>query len=155
MEVVDLAQAQEFVQQMRKQMPLLDFMQVEAKGWDGQILTLSAPLEPNRNDKNTAFAGSIASLSTVTGWALLMLWCNREFGPCQVAVYHAELRYRYPITDHFQASAHLPSEAALNQLRKRMASHGKGRVDVQLNVHSAQQEAVTQTAGYAVWTVPY
>jgi len=153
--VTNLVEAQAFVLQMRAQMPLLNFMQVEATHWDGQVLTLSAPLEPNRNDKNTAFAGSIASLSTVTGWALLMLWCQREFGPCQVAVYHAELRYRHPITDVFKASAHLPNEAALEQLRKRMASHGKGRIDVQLIVHSGEQEAVTQTAGYAIWTVPY
>ncbi|MDP1775881.1 MAG: YiiD C-terminal domain-containing protein, partial [Moraxellaceae bacterium] len=74
--MTDLVQAKAFVLQMREQMPLLNFMQIDAKHWDGQVLTLSAPLEPNRNDKNTAFAGSIASLSTVTGWALLMLWCE-------------------------------------------------------------------------------
>jgi len=49
--VTDLVQAQAFVLQMREQMPLLNFMQIDATHWDGQVLTLAAPLEPNRNDK--------------------------------------------------------------------------------------------------------
>jgi thioesterase domain-containing protein len=150
----ELQRAQAMLAEMRDVMPLIAFMQLEVAACDGRSLTLRAPLQPNRNDKGTAFAGAIASLSTVTGWALLMLWGRRHVGPCQVAVYHSEMRYRYPIVDAFEATATLPDEAVLQQLRDRMAARGKGRVDVQIQVLSAGQEAVTQTAGYALWVVP-
>ena len=65
------AAADALIAAMREEMPLLAFMGVEVEACDGHSLTLQAPLAPNRNDKGTAFAGSLASLSTVTGWALL------------------------------------------------------------------------------------
>lgn len=153
--MAELTQAEALVARMRAEMPLLAFMDIRADHWDGQVLRLSAPLGPNRNDKQTAFAGAIASLSTVTGWALLTLWGEQVLGPCQVAVSHADLRYRRPIHDRFVATARLPDRQALGLLQARIASHGRGRVEVSLQVHSGDEEAVQQTASYAVWTVPY
>lgn len=150
-----LAQAEALVARMRAQMPLLAFMDIRAEHWDGRQLRLSAPLAPNRNDKDTAFAGAIASLSTVTGWALLTLWGESVLGPCQVAVSHADLRYRRPIRDRFVATATLPARQDLAQLRERIGSHGRGRIEVSLQVHCGDEAAVQQTATYAVWTVPY
>lgn len=149
-----LDEAERFVGELRRDIPLAGFMGLQAVAWDGQRLTLQAPLEPNINDKGTAFAGALASLSTVTGWALLMLWAREHVGPCHVAVYHSELRYRHPVESAFAATATLPGEAALEQLRRRIASHGRGRVDVVITLSGAAGEAVMQTAGYAVWPVP-
>lgn len=147
----ELARARALLAEMRGQMPLLDFMQLEVTAFDGRSLSLSAPLQPNRNDKGTAFAGAIASLSTVTGWALLTLWARAEIGPSMVAVYHSEMRYRHPIEAVFEATATLPDVAVLEQLRARMAERGKGRADVQIVVVSEGREVVSQTAGYALW----
>ncbi len=150
----ELQRAQALLAEMRDDMPLIAFMALEVAACDGRSLTLRAPLAPNRNDKGTAFAGAIASLSTVTGWALLTLWGRAQVGPCQVAVYHSEMRYRFPIAAVFEATATLPDEPVMQQLRDRMAARGKGRVDLQIQVVSAGQEAVTQTAGYALWPAP-
>jgi len=129
-------------------------MGLKAVAADDRSLTLQAPLAPNVNDKGTAFAGSLASLSTVTGWALLMLWAREHLGPCLVAVSHAELRFRHPVSDAFEATASLPDSDALAQLRARLASHGRGRVTLDIVLRAQGQEAVTQTATYAVWPVP-
>lgn len=149
-----LAEARDFVAELRRDIPLAAFMDLEAVAWDGHALTLQVPLAPNLNDKGTAFAGSLASLSTVTGWALLMLWAREQVGPCQVAVYRGELRYRHPVESAFAATARLPSAEALSSLRQRLDSHGRGRVDLDISLAGADgQSAVTQTAGYAVWRV--
>lgn len=149
-----LIEARAFVAELRRDMPLAAFMGVEALAWDGHQLTLQAPLSPNINDKGTAFAGSLASLSTVTGWALLMLWAREHIGPCHVAVYHGELRYRHPVSSTFAATANLPSAEVLNRLRQRLHSHGRGRVDLTISLAGdSGQPAVMQTAGYAVWHV--
>lgn len=147
------AQAEAFVADMHRDIPQAEFMRLSVQHWDGQELALRAPLHPNTNDKGTAFAGALASTATVTGWALLMLWAREHIGSCHVAVYHSELRYRHPVEADFVAVATLPGELAIAQLRERIASRGRGRVDVQVVVHSAGQEAVTLTAGYAVWPV--
>lgn len=151
---MSLQEAEAFVAELRRDIPIAAFMGLRASAWDGRCLTLQAPLAPNLNDKGTAFAGSLASLSTVTGWALLMLWAREHIGPCHVAVYHSELRYRHPVTADFAATATLPGEAALLRLRERIASHGRGRVDVAITLGAGSGEAVTQTAGYAVWRAP-
>lgn len=151
----ELARARALLQEMRGQMPLLGFMELDVVAFDGRALTLRAPLAPNRNDKGTAFAGAIASLSTVTGWALLTLWARAEAagvgGSCQVAVYHSEMRYRHPIGADFEATAVLPDAAALARLRQGLVARGKGRVDVHISVASAGRDTVAQTAGYALW----
>lgn len=149
-----LSVAKQFVAEMYRDIPLVEFMQLEAAAWDGATLILQAPLAANRNDKGTAFAGALASLSTVTGWALLMLWAREHIGLCHVAVYHSEMRYRQPVQGAFEAVAELPNDAALQELRERIVSRGRGRVDVQIVIRCEGQEAVTLTAGYAVWPVP-
>ena len=52
--------------------PLAVAMQVNIDDYDGQHLVISAPLAVNNNDKGTAFAGSISSLATVSGWIALI-----------------------------------------------------------------------------------
>lgn len=143
--------ARRFVDELRRDIPLAHFMDLQVVACAGDALTLCAPLAPNRNDKGTAFAGSLASLSTVTGWALLMLWAREHIGPCLVAVSHSEMRYRHPVSEDFEATARLPDAAVLAALRERLASHGRGRVSVEIVVRGNGQEAVTQTASYAVW----
>lgn len=147
-----LAEARDFVAELRRDIPLAAFMGLDAVAWDGEQLTLQVPLSPNLNDKGTAFAGSLASLSTVTGWALLMLWTREHVGPCHVAVYQGELRYRHPVSSAFAATVRLPSAAALDLLRQRLKSHGRGRIDLDITLAGdTGQPAVIQKAGYAVW----
>lgn len=147
------AAADALIAAMREEMPLLAFMGVEVVACDGHSLTLQAPLAPNRNDKGTAFAGSLASLSTVTGWALLTLWAQAQGLPCQVAVFHTEIRYRRPIVQLFKATAMLPDDAALAALRDQLLTRSKARVTLNAVVVSAEGEAVEQVASYALWRI--
>jgi len=151
---MNLDTARRFVDGLRQDIPLAGFMGLEAVAADDRSLTLRAPLAPNVNDKGTAFAGSLASLSTVTGWALLMLWAHERLGPCLVAVSHSELRYRHPVMQDFTATATLPDDEALTQLCHRIASHGRGRVTLSIRLDGGEAGAVTQTATYAVWPAP-
>lgn len=145
--------AESLIHAMREQMPLLAFMGVEVTACSGRSLTLHAPLAPNRNDKGTAFAGSLASLSTVTGWALLTLWTQAQGLSCQVAVFHTEIRYRRPIVQLFEATAILPDDKTLTAVRDQLLAKGKARVTLSAVVTSAEGEAVEQTASYALWRI--
>lgn len=134
--------------------PLAVAMQVTIDSYDGAHLVLSAPLACNHNDKGTAFAGSISSLATVSGWVALMLWTKAHYqGEFQVAVSHADIHYKKPILTDFKARAVLPHGDALAQLHKTISHRGRGRAQVHIEVLDEHGVAVTQVAEYAVWRV--
>ena len=148
-----LSEAQAFMAELQRDIPLAAFMQLEAVAWDGHSLTLKAPLQPNINDKSTAFAGALASLSTVTGWAALMLWSREHLGACHVAVYESEIKYRYPVSKDFSATATLPDAVKMAAVAAQIGSKGKARAHLQVAIDEEGRAAVTLTAGYAIWQV--
>lgn len=148
-----LTEAQAFMTELQRDIPLAAFMQLEAVAWDGHSLTLKAPLQPNINDKSTAFAGALASLATVTGWAALMLWSREHLGACHVAVYESEIKYRYPVSKDFSATATLPDPAKMAAAAAQIHSKGKARAHLNVEIAEAGRAAVTLTAGYAIWQV--
>lgn len=148
-----LQQAQGLWLDVRDSIPMLSYMATEVTYWDSQTLTIAAPLAPNSNDKGTAFAGALATLATVTGWAALTLWARAAYVPCWVAAAESHTRYTKPVMGDFQAVATLPSAEDLAGLQARIASHGRGRVSVAVIIECADEEALTLTASYAVWPV--
>lgn len=149
----DLDAAQAFWLSVRDEIPMLSYMNTALSAWDGQILRIDAPLAPNTNDKGTAFAGSLATLATVTGWAALTLWAKTQYVPCFVAVAQSQIRYQKPVMGDFYAIASLPSAEALAGLQARISSHGRGRVSVQVVLQSAGEDALSVESSYAVWPI--
>ena len=64
------------VQYLRQQVPMTCNFDIRAGGVDDSGLVLEAPLASNFNDKQTAFAGTLASLCTLSGWAMTSLVCE-------------------------------------------------------------------------------
>ena len=112
---------------------------------------LSAPLAANHNDKGTGFAGSIASLASLAGWGLCMRWAEREVGTPLVAIAHADIQYRKPVTGNFRARATLPGDDALRAFHRRFAEKGRARLTVRIEVSDDQGLAAEQVAEYVVW----
>ena len=77
-----------------EQIPLTGHMGLAITAYDGHSLRMDAPLAPNLNDKGTAFAGSLATLATLAGWALATLLAENITGdPCEAAVFESDIRY--------------------------------------------------------------
>jgi thioesterase domain-containing protein len=148
-----LPEAQALISQLRHEIPLTAAMQIGVSAYDGRSLTLTAPLAANVNDKGTAFAGSIAALANLTGWALLMLWAEERFGECQVAIYRSEMEYRKPLRTGFTATTALPVESSLQYLADALGEKGRGKITLQIELSGNDGLAVTMSAGYAVWLV--
>ena len=54
-------------------MPAVRAMQIRLDGYADGVLRITAPLAANVNDKGNAFGGSLASVLTLSGWALVSL----------------------------------------------------------------------------------
>lgn len=133
-----------------EQIPLTGQIGLKVTGYDDVSLTMTAPLAPNRNDKGTGFAGSIAALATLAGWALITLWVEERRGPVEVAVVHSEMRYRRPITGDFFARAFLPEDETPGKLLSALDEKGRGRLEVTVVIGQEDVEAVDFKGTYAV-----
>lgn len=104
-----------FTQEIHRSIPLskvmgFSFDRFEALPCGGRQLQSSLPLAANINDKETAFGGSIATLSTLSGWALVTLLSREIELPAQVLVYHSEQDFTAAIDDNFYSVARLSAE---------------------------------------------
>lgn len=141
---------QELNERFRRQIPLTVHLGLRIIAWDGRGLSMAAPLAPNRNDKGTGFAGSIASLATFAGWALLTLAVEERCGAAQVAVYRSEMRYRRPIDGDFEARCCLPEAAQMEEFWQTLTDTGRGRLELSVSVVQDGEEKVQFQGAYAV-----
>lgn len=138
-----------------QQVPMLAAMRVSVSAWDGQRLVLRAPIECNQNDKGTGFAGSIATLCTISGWAVLTLWSQTRGQPMWVAIANSDMRYSKPAYGDLLAEVDIPDAQALSDLDAFIAKKGRGRVTVSVrvfSVHDTETVLVAEMSGqYALW----
>ncbi len=112
-------------------------------------IELSAPLDCNRNDKGTAFAGSIASILTLAGWGLLTLKLNeRGFAP-DIMAGASTISYLRPAKQNLYATAEI-SEDELEQLRNDLQVKQRSRARLAITLRSGDVECATANADYAL-----
>lgn len=140
----------ELNERFRSQIPLTVHQGLKISAWNGSALRMDAPLEANRNDKGTAFAGSIASLATLAGWALITLAVEEHCRAAEVAVYRSEISYRRPIDADFYALCQLPKEVELAGFWQALKQTGKSRLELAVTVFQGDQERVRFQGAYAV-----
>lgn len=116
---------------------------------DEAALVLEAPLEPNLNDKGTAFAGSLASAATLAGWATVMQALQGAFPEARVAVTESELRYLKPVQSDYRARCTPLTPEQTRALLDAMRARGKAKVELHCQVEDAGGTAVTLKAVFA------
>lgn len=143
------AQAQQLIQFIRDEIPLAHAMDLQLAHCDDDMLSLSAPLAPNVNDKGCAFGGSLVSLMTLSGWALVELALRRRGIDCDVFVAESSVRYLAPLWGDFRSDARLPLDADWATFFSTLAARNKARISVDCVVHGDDgKPACTLTARY-------
>ncbi len=127
--------------QILSRIPLADAMAISVGAYNGDSLTLHAPLAPNINDKGCAFGGSLASVMTLTGWGLVKLAADARGIECDIFVQDSLVRYLAPVWEDFHATAHLTHGDTLAGFFEALATRGKGRVRVRSVVPLADGSA--------------
>ena len=143
------AQARQLIQFIRDEIPLAHAMDLQLAHCDDDMLSLSAPLAPNVNDKGCAFGGSLVSLMTLSGWALVELALRRRGIDCDVFVAESSVRYLAPLGGDFRSDARLPPDADWATFFSTLAARNKARISVDCVVHGDDgKPASTLTARY-------
>lgn len=113
----------------------LQLQPLEALPEGRQRLHLVAPLEPNVNDKGTAFGGALAAAMTLAGWGALWLACRRLQLDCDLVIGQCTTRYLLPVTGRIDCSCELPSEADMAAFSDTFKRRGRARTELLASVH--------------------
>jgi len=114
--------------------PLARAMQLQIAAYQPDGLTLLAPLAPNINDKGCAFGGSLASLLTLSCWALIVLRLRAAGEDCDVYVQDSQLRYLAPVWGEIRAESQLAEGESWNEFFAMLGSRNKSRLRILASV---------------------
>lgn len=137
----------------RSLIPLLEAMAFQVIDWDGHTLTTQAPLERNRNDKQTGFAGSIAALASVTGWGLATLVAQKADKPFQVAIRDSQQSYSRPVEGDLLARVSITA-GERHRFAEELRLRGKARLNLTVIVGTEKVAECARLKGtYVAWQV--
>lgn len=115
-----------------------------SKQWKNGI-ELTAPLAVNLNDKGSAFAGSVSSILTLAGWALITRQLDEAGLSADVMVVESATQFSAAIRSNLIARAET-TEAEMTRVLKELEQRGRSRI----RIESTIQEHASMTASFAV-----
>lgn len=128
--------------------PMARAMELQVGDYDGDTLHLHAPLAPNINDKGCAFGGSLVSLMTLAGWALVTLAMRARGITADVFVASSDVKYLAPLTDDLHAQAELADDADWQRFFATFEARGKARIMVASAIRDGAGDACVQRARF-------
>ncbi len=134
-----------FERLLYEHIPLASAMQVGVRAFDGETLTVHAPLAANRNHYGTAFGGSLYTVALVAGWGLARLLVA---APARVVVQSARADYKRPVNEDLTAIARVAG-AGPAAIAAEFAARGKMRLDVEIRIADHGRPAFALHARFA------
>jgi thioesterase domain-containing protein len=128
------ATADALVRFIRDEIPLARAMDLQLHAHSADRLSLAVPLAPNVNDKGCAFGGSLVSLMTLAGWALVELALRERGEDCDVFIGESTVRYLAPVWTDFRADAVLAPESDWAAFFATLQTRGRVRIEVTCEV---------------------
>ncbi|MEO7071665.1 MAG: YiiD C-terminal domain-containing protein [Rhodanobacter sp.] len=126
--------ARALVDFMRDTIPLARSMDVRLAACAADTLALGAPLAPNVNDKGCAFGGSLVSVMTLAGWALVELALRQRAMDCDLFVGESTVAYLAPVWQDFRAEARLCAGSDLATFLSTLNARGRARIEIACTV---------------------
>ena len=128
--------------------PAVRDMGLSVQAWDGREIRIRAPLDRHRNDKGTAFAGSLYSLLVLAGWALVTRALGDRGLTADVLIAESATRYRQPVRDELAAAAVAVSD--LDTVAESVRRDGRARARVRAWMGPVEAPMATFDGWYAV-----
>jgi thioesterase domain-containing protein len=132
--------------------PLSRAMGLAVTTWNDSCLTLYAPLAPNINHRETAFAGSLNAVLTLSGWSLIWLLLDQERIQGKIVIQDSQIAYLHPVESDFAARCCLPPTDQVDRFLAMMRRKGRARIELHATIEQNGQIAVNFVGRYvAVW----
>lgn len=112
-------------------------MEVGVIAVDDDGVTLSAPLAPNINHRETVFGGSASALAILASWALLHTRLTAAGIGCRLVIQRNTMQYDAPITGDFTARSRLREPQDWPRFLRMLERRGKARAAVESTLENA------------------
>lgn len=113
---------------LARHVPITKAMGIRLRSFDAAGVTMTAPLQPNINDKGIAFGGTLASILALSGWALTDLLLREAGEPADVLIALGSTEYRAPVSGRIVARCPLPPPEDLSAFLAAYRLRGKARL---------------------------
>jgi thioesterase domain-containing protein len=100
---MSLATPRDVERYLHEHIPLSQAMGVRVVTAGPEGVTLSAPLAPNINHRETVFGGSASALAILASWTLIHLRLSAAGIRCRLVIQRNSMSYSKPILDEFAA----------------------------------------------------
>jgi len=110
--------------------PLSRAMDLRLVSLNNKTLQLVAPLQPNINDKGTAFGGSLAALMTLAAWGVVWIACKRDKLDCDIVIHKGEISYYQPVAGEIRVICPSPTDSDWIKFKSRLSAAGKARINL-------------------------
>jgi len=140
--------AEELEKTFHQLIPISKSMGVTVVDYTENSLTLGAPLLENINHQNSAFGGSLFSLSALTGWGILQIQLSRLSLDCNTVVANATVNYSRPVFDDLRCTVEL-TENKQKRFEELLETVSQV-IDLDARIESRGEIAMTSTATYHI-----
>lgn len=127
--------------------PLARAAQISVHSYDGEKLVFKAPLEPNINDKGTAFGGSMYVLCVSAAWGMSSIKAQELGLDGELVVAKAEIEYLRPLSESLRAEATSPNEESLQHFKDSFERHGKAVFELEVVANNSEGKACGRFKG--------
>lgn len=126
----------ELQQYLHQHIPLSRAMGVGVITATRDDITLSAPLAPNINHRDTVFGGSASAVALLAAWGLLYMRLRHEGIASRLVVQRNTMNYEQPITGDFTATATIEDASGWQRFIHMLRRRGRARISVTVHLHS-------------------
>lgn len=141
---------------LNSEIPLTNAIGILVSQYTGDSITLSAPLENNINHKNTAFGGSLYSVSVLTGWSLVYALLKENNLSGHIVIQESNTRFLLPVDGTINAHCRIDSTEKKHRFLRMYRKKGIARIELTVITHiktqNTQKDAVIFTGTYVVHT---
>lgn len=146
-----MSHQQELNDYLTHHVPLFRAMRARVEHTDANRLALTAPLEPNLNDKGTAFGGAMAAIAALTGWAITTITLRDHGETAEIVIIDSTLKFLRPVRETIIAECVPPDAVMVETFIERYRQRGKARWTVDVVVRADGEPAMTFKGHYGVF----
>jgi thioesterase domain-containing protein len=134
-------QPSELEHYLHEHIPLSRAMQVSVLEMQPDYVTLSAPLPPNINHRDTVFGGSATAVAVLAAWSLVHTRLVAAALPSRLVIQRNTMQFTTPIAGTFTARSYLRDAQLWERFLRMLKRRGKARIAVSCTLGFAGREA--------------
>lgn len=136
---------------LEREIPMSAQMGVRVHRATADGLIVGMPLGPNRNHQQTAFAGSLCALCTLTGWGTVYLLLRELDRSGNIVIRRSTIRYQAPVsTPEIYARSQPISADARQYFLEMLEDKGQAKLDLTVEIAGIDGPAVLFQGSYVV-----